>query len=98
MSWQDEHTRRVAGFPEDVRDAHRHSSNHKAEVAASAFCGCFYCCAIFPPEQIKEWVDDVDRESQTALCPKCGVDAVIGDRAGFEISREFLERMKSHWF
>lgn len=98
MDWQEEYKLRVAGFPDDVRTAHDHSSNHRAEFAGSAICGCFCCCATFPPEQIEDWVHEVNGEGQTALCPKCGIDAVIGDRAGFGVSREFLNRMKLHWF
>ena len=80
------------------RTAHDHSSNHRAEVVDSTLCGCFYCCETFPSGDIEEWVDDVDGVGQTALCPKCGIDAVVGDRAGFGVSRGFLEMMRLHWF
>jgi len=65
---------------------------------ASLVCGCFYCCAVFPPGGIDEWVDEQDGEGQTALCPRCGIDSVIGDRAGFPITPEFLGRMNEYWF
>ena len=74
--------------------AHEHSSLHRAQVEASEVCGCFYCTAIFPPSAIAEWVDD----GKTALCPKCGIDAVIGSASGYPVTREFLKRMKSFWF
>jgi hypothetical protein len=61
-------------------------------------CGCFYCCAVFTPERIVDWTDELGGEGQTALCPVCGIDSVIGDRSGFPISPEFLQRMKRHWF
>ena len=88
----------MAGFPDDFRTAHAHSSKHRAEVVGSALCGCFHCCETFPPSEIDEWVDEVDGVGQTALCPKCGIDAVIGDRAGFDISRAFLEMMRLRCF
>ena len=94
MSWQEDHRKRVAGFPEDVQRAHEHSSNHRVEVTDSTLCGCFYCCAMFPPTEISEWVD----EEQTALCPKCGIDSVIGDRSGLPVSQDFLAVMRAHWF
>ncbi len=59
----------------DLIAAHRHSSNHRQEIEASKVCGCFYCLAVFPPASIDEWCD----EDGTALCPKCGIDSVIGD-------------------
>jgi hypothetical protein len=36
-------------------------------------CGCFHCLATFRAETIHEWVDT----GKTALCPRCGVDAVL---------------------
>lgn len=91
---------RSDGFPEDVRRAHDKSSHHREEVLASALCGCFYCLRTFPPGDIKEWIDERRsmRAGQTAMCPHCGIDAVIGDKAGFELTKEFLERMNSFWF
>jgi hypothetical protein len=98
MDWIEDHKRRIASFPDDVQQAHLHSSNHKIEIVGSNQCGCFYCCAIFAPNQITDWVDEDSDEGQTALCPSCGIDAVIGDGSGFEISQDFLAKMKSYWF
>jgi hypothetical protein len=33
-----------------------------------------------------------------ALCPHCGIDSVIGDASGYEISPTFLARMHEAWF
>jgi hypothetical protein len=86
-------------MPADIREAHTHSSNHRQEVVSSSLCGCFYCCRTFGPDAILDWVDDnADGVGQTALCPQCGIDSVLGDRADYELSGEFLERMRSHWF
>lgn len=99
MGWQDAHKKRVGGFPADVQAAHTHSSRHRAAVMLSTLCGCFYCCSSFPPTEIREWVDaDEAGDGQTALCPRCGIDSVIGDRSGFPVSAEFLATMKAHWF
>jgi hypothetical protein len=99
--WDDDHEAAVAQFPADVRDAHEHSADHRAEIVGSAVCGCFYCCATFAPKAIKAWVDESAEEGgqgRTALCPKCGIDSVIGDQSGFPISRDFLAKMRRHWF
>ena len=37
-------------------------------------------------------------EEQTALCPKCEIDSVIGSASEFPITKDFLERMHAHWF
>lgn len=82
----------------DVIRAHRHSSRHRAEVLASAQCGCFYCRAIFKPAEINEWVDEWEGIGQTALCPKCGIDSVIRSESGYPLTAEFLTAMNKHWF
>jgi len=49
---------------------------------------------VFLPNEIQDWTDDGD----TALCPKCGIDSVIGSVSGYPIQREFLSKMHNHWF
>ncbi len=99
MGWQEDHQRRVAGFPHEIRDAHRHSLRHRPEIQASDVCGCFYCCSIFPSGAIGQWVDeDEEGVGQTALCPNCGIDSVIGSKSPFTIDLPFLKRMQEYWF
>ncbi len=83
--------------PEAHVAAHRHSSGHRDEVAASERCGCFYCLSIFAPAEIEAWVDE-PRGGLTAVCPRCGTDACIGDASGYPITTAFLGRMKDYWF
>ncbi|OOG89425.1 cytoplasmic protein [Hydrogenophaga sp. A37] len=78
----------------DVKSAHQFSSLHRRQVEASSVCGCFFCLSTFAPSEITEWVD----ENQTALCPSCNVDSVIGSESGVPLSQEFLSSMRSYWF
>jgi hypothetical protein len=78
----------------DLDAAHKHSIHHRAELEQSTICGCFYCSAIFSPSEITEWIDD----GQTALCPQCPVDAVLGSASGYPITSEFLKKMHDKWF
>ncbi len=82
----------------DHIQAHKHSSHHRKEVVHSETCGCFYCLSIFQPNEIEEWIDERDGIGQTAMCPKCSIDSVIGSNSGFPITKEFLEKMHQHWF
>jgi NAD-dependent SIR2 family protein deacetylase len=77
-----------------LQAAHEHCSLNRVELQSSATCGCFYCFAVFAPAEISEWTDN----GQTALCPKCPVDSVIGSASGFPITPEFLHRMHDRWF
>ena len=74
--------------------AHRFSSLHRKELEKDKFCGCFYCGKIFHPSNITEWIDD----GNTALCPYCGIDAVIGESSGYPITEQFLKGMYMEWF
>src|SRR3546814_13541343 len=76
-------------------DAHPHCNNNRSELAASEIASCFYCCEIFDPKEVKDWVDRND----TALCTKCGIDSVIGAASGFPVGNpKFLEQMREKWF
>ena len=81
-------------MPEDILVAHTHSSKHHEEIVASKMCGCFYCLRTFSPNDIVEWIDD----GQCAMCPRCGIDSVLGDKSGYPLTPEFLGKMKRYWF
>lgn len=82
----------------DVLHAHKHSSWHRNEILASKHCGCFYRCEVFDPAEIKEWVDEFNAVGQTAICPRCGIDSVLGSNSGYPITMDFLRAMKGKWF
>jgi len=77
----------------DIIKAHDSASYHRVELEVSTVCGCFYCLRMFPPSEILEWIDG----QQTAICPFCGIDSVLGD-ASLPITEEFLKAMEQHWF
>ena len=77
-----------------IEEAHKHSINNKEELSKSNSCGCFYCKEIFNPSIIEEWTDN----KTTAICPKCGVDSIIGDASNYNITNNFLSLMRDAWF
>jgi hypothetical protein len=81
---------------DDLIVAHKHSFQNRDEIRSSTQCGCFYCGAIFPPAEVVDWVND--KSGQTAICPKCAIDSVLGDASGYPITQTFLRQMKQHWF
>ena len=83
-----------ARMPKEIVTAHKHCSKHRNEVLRSEACACFYCLHSFAPSEIVEWTDG----NKTALCPKCGIDSVLGSVAGFPLTAEFLGEMNKHWF
>ncbi len=78
----------------DYKIAHEHSKNHRDEILNSDLCGCFYCLKTFTPDWIMNWTD----EGQTALCPKCAIDAVIGSAGVPCLKPDYLYQMRQYWF
>ncbi|MBQ3182657.1 MAG: helix-turn-helix transcriptional regulator [Clostridia bacterium] len=78
----------------DLRLAHNKCKNHRRELEWDRLCGCFYCKEIYSPSEITTWIDG----GSTALCPRCGIDSVIGESSGYPITLDFLSRMNERWF
>ena len=74
--------------------AHSHSIHNVNELMESEKIGCFYCLRIFSHTKITDFCDGGD----TALCPCCGIDSLIGDRSGYPITKVFLQGMNQIWF
>ena len=84
-------------IPNYVR-AHKSSHHHRREILESRRCGCFHCGQIFRPGEIMRWKDVKDGIGQTAFCPKCRLEAVLGDKSGYPLTSRFLTKMKNYWF
>jgi hypothetical protein len=87
----------VPALPDDAASyatAHSHASKHRVSIEASDQCVCFSCFARFKPAKIAAWID----ANQTALCPKCGLDSVLGAASGSRIDEPFLRRLHIHIF
>jgi hypothetical protein len=72
---------------------HRHTRANRMELEASEVCGCIACERIYFPSEIVRWVDE-----ETAMCPHCGVDAVVGSASGIPIMPGVLRRGHERWF
>lgn len=77
---------------QELRELHRLSSGHRERILGSKLVGCFCCTDTYKPAEIREWID----EGLTALCPKCGIDAVLPESVG--LTEELLREMSAYWF
>ena len=75
---------------EQLEELHKKSSNHREDAEKEGSISCFYCIKRSKTKDVKEWID----KQQTALCPKCGIDACIPGR----IEKGLLREMYKHWF
>ena len=78
---------------------YRGSLRHRAKFESTARCGCYHCLHFFSSKCIRHWIDE-DRtgRGQTALCPRCGIDAVLLSQPEHPLTREFLRAMQLRWF
>ena len=59
----------------DVVNAANALSLHNREACkATSTSGCYFCIRVFPSADISEFTDAAH---DTALCPNCGMDAVL---------------------
>jgi len=82
---------------------HQQRSRHRLAIKKSRTCGCFHCQGFFRPSEIKEWADPPADGSgglgQTAICLRCGVDAVLPEPNGvYPMGPAILRQMHWRWF
>ena len=81
---------------EDSKLYHSHTLRNQQEIALSEYCHCISCCKSYPSSIVMDFIKDGDGE--TALCPYCGIDSVIGDACGLVIDQEILTALNNRWF
>jgi hypothetical protein len=88
----------------DLESIHRFCDQHRNLLEQSERAGCFYCRRFFDPREIKDWIDGARLESGdladgvTALCPRCGIDAVLPSAAPIKLDADLLAEMHRYWF
>jgi len=73
-----------------------HVTANRKEIEQSEKCGCASCVRIFDASEVEKYVKD--RQGDTAICPYCMVDAVIGDACGEELTEKMLDELNREWF
>lgn len=61
------------------------------EILASKQCGCVFCRSIFDAREIGDWTNE--SADLTALCPHCGMPAVLPEASGFPLKKEELKKI-----
>lgn len=75
-------------------EAHKHTLHNREETDHSDTCYCICCKVQFPSFEITEHTDKGD----TAICPYCNCDAVIGNASGIKMTDELLEKLNEIYF
>lgn len=72
----------------------RASMDNRPELEKYPYAWCYYCCKRFESKLINEWTD----KGQTALCPNCGVDAVLSETERIVLNEEIISDAYDYWF
>jgi hypothetical protein len=80
--------------PDDYEKASFLSVHNKSCIEDSEYVGCYHCLAVYSSQEVKEYTDD-----DTALCPYCGVDSLLGNKSDFPVGNpDFLQHMNWYGF
>ena len=77
-----------------LQKLHAYSSHNKKLIDTADKCYCFYCKSSMQKDEIKNYIDD----GQTALCPKCEIDAIIPDSIDDTVDEQMISEMNEYWF
>ncbi len=74
-----------------------HAKNNEIEILRSKQCGCFFCRKIYDARKVSQWTSE-ESGGASAVCPECGMNAVIGDASGIPLTPEVLKDMNEIFF
>lgn len=66
-----------------------HTHNNEIEVLHSKSCSCLFCRQSFDARDVHDWTSDDNGLS--AICPECGMDAVVPDNGGAPLDKATLK-------
>lgn len=80
----------------ELIEIHKHTYRNEIEIKSSDKCFCAHCGKEFNSKDVLNYKDFYG--SLTAICPFCGVDAVIGDKSGYKYSLDLYNELHYYAF
>jgi hypothetical protein len=82
-----------------LESAHDHCFGNELEVRASNIACCISCAKSFDSKLVREFSHQHGDEHETAYCPVCGFDTIIGDNSGYPaVDPVFISAMNAKYF
>jgi uncharacterized paraquat-inducible protein A len=82
-------------FVDDLlKQIHKYASDNREILSKSRLCHCFGCESKFKFTSIKKWI----HKDNTAVCPRCGIDAVVPAEVSIKLTRNILVKMNEYFF
>lgn len=69
-----------------------HTRNNEIEMLHSKKAGCLFCGYIIDARKVNKWTSDLS--SPSAICPRCGMNMILGDASGHDISRTKIDEIQ----
>lgn len=73
----------------NIEDMPKYSTDNKDSLEQANYAGCYHCMEVCETNQITEYTTN-----NTAICPHCGVDALLPN----VVDKELLKDGWNHWF
>jgi hypothetical protein len=80
----------------ELDTAYRRASNHGHLAGIAKDCACFRCLEHFKPAEITDWLEG--EHGNTAMCPKCYIDAVLIEDKLDRVPDDLLNEMQAEYF
>ncbi|MCQ2798360.1 MAG: sel1 repeat family protein [Bacilli bacterium] len=74
----------------------KHANNNELDILSSNMCSCVFCRHTYSAREVKDWISTDG--GTNALCPNCGIDAVIGDSTGFTFDKASLKEINLYFY
>lgn len=82
---------------EELSEIHTHCTANREEIEASSRCACLYCQEVYRATEVNDFIVEPSLK-ETALCPRCGANAVIGDATGIPFYKELIRKLHQRYF
>ena len=73
----------------------KRSYENRPTIETSEICGCYYCRRTYKSQDVKEYVKD--RNGETALCPRCGIDSVVPYDSSLDKNEDNFAESLEEW-
>lgn len=84
---------------EELHEMLTHCKGNRKEIEASSHCVCLYCQEVYRATEVKDYIIDSSLDfKETALCPRCGANTVLGDVTGIPFYEELIAKLHCHYF
>lgn len=78
-------------------DIYKHTKNNELDILQSKTCSCLFCQQNYSARKVSEWNTDKNNQ-MSAVCPECGMDAVVGDASGYVLDDDDIETLHKTYF